>query len=63
MNRQFSPYLPYDGAVRRSMDASHSVCYNVDDLIFSKNKIYFVLENKLLPGSNLASSGLKKMFI
>ena len=47
-----------------TMDASHSVCYNVDDLIFSnKNRTYFVLEDKLLPGSNLSSSGLRKMLI
>ena len=33
-----------------TMDASHSVCYNIGDLIFSKNRIYFVLEDKLSPG-------------
>ena len=46
-----------------TMDASHSVCYNVNDLNFLKNRIYFVLEDKLLPGSNLASYGLRKMLV
>ena len=45
------------------MDASHSVCHNVDDLIFSKSDYIFLLEDKLLPVSNLASSGLKKMLV
>ena len=45
-----------------TMDASHSVCFNAEDLIFSKTEIYFVLEDKLLPGSNLASSGLRKCY-
>ena len=35
----------------------------VDDLIFSKTEYIFVLEDKLSPGSNLASSGLRKMLV
>ena len=43
------------------MDVSHSVyliCYKV---IFSKTELNFDLEDKPLPVSNMASSGLKKM--
>ena len=38
------------------MDASHSVCLNVDWLVFSRTESNFEIADKLLPVSNIASS-------
>ena len=38
--KDFNILLPYVDLIWL-WDASHSVYYNVDDLIFSKNRIYF----------------------
>ena len=38
------------------MDTSHSVCLNVDWLIFSITELNFEIADKLLPVSNIASS-------
>ena len=38
------------------MDTSHSVCLNVDWLIFLNNRIKLEIADKLLPVSNMASS-------
>ena len=44
------------------MGVSHSVCTAYYSF-FLKNRTIFDLEDKLLPVSNMASSGLKKMLV
>ena len=44
-----------------NMDTSHSVCLNVDWLIFSRTESNFETADKLLPDSNIASSRSEEM--